>query len=127
MFDIMEILYTQAVFCVPFLSYTQLQHHFQNHLMASTAITAVGWNKDGTVNWSLKSNGEYRSDDVSTAVTQSLLGVKRCLSFIITCTFCILRSTYCLSQADTFCILGTCVMKFHFNIIVPNLSAYAFR
>jgi len=53
-------------------SYTQLQHHFQNHLMASTAITAVGWNKDGTVNWSLKSNGEYRSDDVSTAVTQFL-------------------------------------------------------
>jgi len=40
--------------------------------MTSTAITAVGWNKDGTVNWSLKSNGEYRSDDVSTAVTQFL-------------------------------------------------------
>lgn len=37
-----------------------------NHLVASTAITAVGWNKDGTVNWGLKSNGEYRSDDEDT-------------------------------------------------------------
>jgi len=72
MFDIVEIICTLAVFCGHFLSYTQLQHHFQNHLMASTAITAVGWNKDGTMNWSVKSNGEYRSDDVSTAVTQSL-------------------------------------------------------
>jgi hypothetical protein len=72
MFDIVEIICTLAVFCAPFLSYAQLEQRFQNHLMASTAITAVGWNKDGTVNWSLKSNGEYRSDDVSTAVTQSL-------------------------------------------------------
>jgi hypothetical protein len=43
----------------------QLKCHFQNHL-ASASITAVGWNKDGTVNWGLKSNGDYRSDDVST-------------------------------------------------------------
>ncbi|PNF24679.1 hypothetical protein B7P43_G17554 [Cryptotermes secundus] len=36
-----------------------------NHL-ASTSITAVGWNKDGTLNWGLKSNGDYRSDEEDT-------------------------------------------------------------
>lgn len=36
-----------------------------NH-RASTSITAVGWNKDGTVNWGLKSNGDYRSDEEDT-------------------------------------------------------------
>jgi len=49
------------------------------------------------------------------------------MSFIITDTFCILRSTYCSSQADTFCILGTYVMKLHFNIIRPSLFACAFQ
>jgi hypothetical protein len=68
----LEVANTPAACCTLLLSYTELEHHFQNHLVASTAITAVGWNKDGTVNWGLKSNGEYRSDDVSTAVTQSL-------------------------------------------------------
>ncbi|PSN35868.1 hypothetical protein C0J52_11651 [Blattella germanica] len=34
--------------------------------LASPAMTAVGWNKDGSVNWNVKSNGEYRSDDEDT-------------------------------------------------------------
>ncbi|XP_069705401.1 roquin-1 [Periplaneta americana] len=34
--------------------------------LTSPTITAVGWNKDGTVNWGIKSNGEYRSDDEDT-------------------------------------------------------------
>lgn len=32
--------------------------------LTSPTLTAVGWNKDGSLNWGLKSNGEYRNDEV---------------------------------------------------------------
>ncbi|KDR20501.1 roquin-1 [Zootermopsis nevadensis] len=41
-------------------------NHLVSASLASTTITAIGWKRDGTVNWGLKSFGEYRSDDEDT-------------------------------------------------------------
>lgn len=43
---------------------------FQNQMVSAAGLpqptSAVTWEKDGSCNnWSLKSNGDYRSDDVS--------------------------------------------------------------
>ncbi|KAJ9592634.1 hypothetical protein L9F63_015689, partial [Diploptera punctata] len=53
-----------------------------NHLVSgslpSTAITAVGWNKDGTMNWNIKPNGEYRSDDILVPMVDTAVSATLC-------------------------------------------------
>lgn len=48
--------------------------------LATTAITAIGWKRDGTMNWGLKSIGGYKSDDVSMFVGLLLQSSEACSS-----------------------------------------------